>query len=148
MNAAGWASTGVVAALALVLGGWLKYNGNCAKTSTALFLVAGTGIGGVLGTLLGRVFTTLSGATSTVTQLLGVAGGTVLAAVCVIATLEVVVKGIVPKTARPKSWHPWLALTAPTLAVASGAPLLAGFYSVLARGVGGAGAVASTWITG
>lgn len=116
---------GSLTAFCLGIGLWLYAHKNAKKTTTFLFLVAGTAIGGYLGSLIGGAVSTAVNTVGTLTaQLIGVGGSTLLAVVSVIATLEVVVKGIWKKTAKPKRWHPWLALALPTIIVAGSVPVL------------------------
>ncbi|MBN9801261.1 MULTISPECIES: hypothetical protein [Pseudonocardia] len=147
MNAA-YTGTGIIAALALMFGLWLYYHKNMAKVQILLFWLAGIGIGGLVGVLINRAFDVASNATSLATRLLGFGGAVILAGLAVLLTVEVVVKGILPKTAKPNRAHPWLALVAPTIGLASGVPFLAGLYNLIATGMGNAGAVAQQWFVG
>lgn len=148
MSTAAFAGTGVIAALALLFGLWLYFHDNMRKTTILLFLLAGTGIGGLVGALIDQAYGIAANATPLTTRLLGFGGAVILGGLAVILTLEVVVKGMLPKTAKPKRMHPWLALVAPTIGLASGVPILFGLYRLIATGMGNAGAVAQQWFVG
>ncbi|MGD9529488.1 MAG: hypothetical protein AB7I38_11735 [Dehalococcoidia bacterium] len=141
---------GIVAVFALAIGGWLYYHRDAERTTTALFVVAGMGIGGLIGQV----------AEGALRRLLGLAGGTgstllggtalaIVSAIALIAFLEVVVKGIgIPRSrnASPRRWHPWLGLALPTIVVVSGVPVLAALFSGLGDLAGQTG-VAITQLT-
>jgi len=116
---------GSLIAFALGIGLWLYVHRMAPKTVTLLFLIAGTGIGGWLGALIGGAVSTAIGTASDVTaNLIGVGAATLVAVVSFIATLEIVVKGLWKKKAKPRRWHPWLALALPTIIVAGSVPVL------------------------
>ncbi|MEV1295374.1 hypothetical protein [Pseudonocardia sp. NPDC049635] len=142
------AGAGVIAALALLFGLWLYYHDNMRKTQILSFWLAGTGIGGLAGALIDQAYGVAANATPVATRLLGFGGAAILGGIAVLMTLEVVVKGILPKTAKPNRVHPWIALAAPTIALASGVPILFGIYRLIATGMGNAGAVAQQWFVG
>jgi hypothetical protein len=114
------AGAGSVAVIALVIGGWLWWHRDAPRTTTACFLVAGLGFGGALGNLIA---TALSRAFAPGAAVSG--WGSVLLAALVaaafVATFEVFVKGIgtTRRKAKPRRWHPWLALALPTILVAT-----------------------------
>lgn len=123
---------GSIVAFCLGVGLWLFAHRDAPKTTTLLFLIAGTALGGVLGALVGQA---VAAATSTIGsltgQLIGVGGATLLAVLSLIATLEVVIKGMWPKKASPRRWHPWLALVLPTIIVAGSVPVLVQIMNAL-----------------
>lgn len=134
---------GVVAVFALAIGGWLYYHRDAERTTTALFVVAGMGVGGLVGQVfsngLGRALGLAGGAGST---LLGGTALAVISAIALIAFLEVLVKGIgIPRSrnASPRRWHPWLGLALPTIVVVSGVPVLAAVFAGVGNLVGQAG---------
>ena len=123
-----------VAFFALALGLWLFVSKMAPKSTIALFLVAGMGIGGTLGLLLGRALSAALGLAGSVTgQFIGVGAATVVSALALVATLEIVVKGMWPKKAKPKRWHPWLALVLPTVVTAAGLPIVATVMTYLGQ---------------
>jgi hypothetical protein len=139
----------------LVAGGWLWWHREAPKTTTGLFLVAGLAFGGALGRLIGLglagVFAHNPAATSTGGGF-GMWVSVIVAAVAIAATVEIVVKGMWRKRAKPRRWHPWLALALPTVAIAAGAPLVGPLMTGLSGGVASVGAAvidtASTSPTG
>jgi hypothetical protein len=140
MNAGTIAGIGSIAGAALVIGLWLYLHDDARKTTTALFLIAGCGIGGLVGAAIDHGFDTASGtAASTTTRLIGFSAGVIVSALCIVLTLEVVFKGILKKTANPKRWHPWLALALPTIAFASGVPILMSIFGAISGALGEAG---------
>jgi hypothetical protein len=142
------AGAGLVAALA---GGWLRWHREAPKTCTGLFAVSGLAIGDVLGRLIATGLTKLT-APSGPQQPTGVGVGLwlslLLAGVLLAASAELVVKGMWPRRARPAPWHPWLALTLPTIAIAASAPLIGPLMSGLAAGIGGLGTAVISTATG
>lgn len=124
-----------LAVIALFTAAWLWKHKIAPKFTTLLALLAGVLFGGALGGLLGRVINTLLGTVGTFTgRLIGVGAAAVLAGLAFVATLEVVFKGMWPKKAKPKRWHPILALILPTLVIAGGIPLLTQLMTVLSSG--------------
>lgn len=110
---------------ALCVGLWLFVSKFAPKTTILLFLVAGMGIGGTLGLLLGRALNTVLGLAGSATgQFIGVGAATVVSGLALVATLEIVRKGMWPKKATPKRWHPWLALVLPIIVTAAGLPIV------------------------
>ena len=135
------AGIGSIAGIALIVGLWLYLHRNAPKFTTLLFLFAGTGIGGLVGAAIDSgVGTVTSTAASTTSRLVGFSFAAVLSAICLVATLEVVIKGLWKRTANPKRWHPWLALALPTIAVASGIPVLTSIVGAVSGALGEAGA--------
>jgi len=134
-----------IGAFALGIGLWLYWRRLAPKTTTALFLVAGLTIGGWIGSLLGWVLNTIMGTLGTVTgQLIGYGASTILAVVALVATLEVVVKGLWKKKAAPQRFHPWLALALPTIVIAFGLPIMVTGMSAVTGVVEQAGATLTT----
>jgi membrane protease YdiL (CAAX protease family) len=139
------AGAGVIVVGTLVAGGWLWWHRDAPKTCTGLFLVAGLVIGGVLGDLLGGLFThhgppTTSTSPAPASSAVGVWVSVILAGVGIAATAELVVKGMWPRRAKPRRWHPWLALALPTLVIAAGVPMVGPLMTGLAGGVSNVGA--------
>lgn len=125
---------GSIVAFALGIGLWLYVNKDAPKFTTFLFLVAGTGLGGLIGAAVSRGTDWATATTSDLTTtLIGMGGSTLLSVAAVVATLEVFVKGMWKKKAKPRRWHPWLALALPTLAMASGVPVLAQLFSAASQ---------------
>lgn len=125
MNGGVAAGLATVAVFALAIGGWLYVSKLAPKSTITAFLIAGLGIGGTVGYLLGRALAAVLGLTGGLTgQFLGVASSTVVSALALVATLEIVIKGLHPKKAKPRRWHPWLALVLPTIVVAAGLPIV------------------------
>lgn len=115
----------VLGAFAVVIGLWLYMHRMAPKLCTFLFLLAGLSIGGWLGGLLGSLINTVLGTVGSVTgQVIGYGASTILAAIAFVAILEVFVKGLWKKKAKPQRWHPWLALALPTIVVAFGLPIM------------------------
>lgn len=149
MTTAAYTGIATISAFALIGGLWLWINGDAKKTQTFLMLVAGCGIGGLFGSALVNVFGTTTGLVSSpIARVIGVSGAGIIAAICVVLTLEVVLKGIWKKTAKPKAFHPWLALALPTIALASGVPILAAVFGALAGALGEAGNTVAQLSTG
>ncbi|GAA4554759.1 MULTISPECIES: hypothetical protein [Pseudonocardia] len=141
MTAGALAGIGSIAGLALIIGLWLYLHKNAPKFTTLLFLLAGTGIGGLAGAAIaGGVGTVTSTAASATSRLVGFSAAALVSAICIVATLEVVVKGLWKRTATPKRYHPWLALALPTIAVAGGVPIISSLISFLSGAMGEAGA--------
>ena len=116
---------GSIVAFAIGIGLWLYVHKMAPKLTTLLFLIAGTGIGGWLGALIGGAVDTAIGTASGVTaSLIGVSAATLVAVASFVAVLEIVIKGLWKKKAKPKRWHPWLALALPTIVVAGSVPAL------------------------
>lgn len=141
------AGAGLVAVLATLAGAWLRWHRDAPKTCTGMFAVAGLAIGDVLGRLIGQTLAKLPhhgpDPSQTTSAAAGLTAGLwlslLLAGVLLAATAELVVKGMWPRHARPRHWHPWLALALPTVAIAAGAPLIGPVLGGLASGVGGLG---------
>ena len=140
------AGAGLVAVLATLAGAWLRWHREAPKTCTGMFAVAGLAVGDVLGRLIAQTLAKLphhspdpSGSTSAAGLTAGLWLSLLLAGVLLAATAELVVKGMWPRHARPRHWHPWLALALPTVAIAAGAPLIGPVLDGLASGVGGLG---------
>lgn len=142
----------VIAALAFCVGGWLYAHRDAPKATTALFLVGGIGVGGVIGGwLAGGLAWLLSLASTTGARLIGLSTLGAIAGIAVVACLEVFVKGIgVPRrrNAHPRRWHPWLAAALPTVVIASGVPVLAALFGGLAGAAGEAGATVARLMSG
>lgn len=141
---AGSVGLGVVAVFALAIGGWLYAHRDAPRATTALFVIAGIGLGGLTGQVLAsglrRMLGLAGGAGAT---LLGATTLAVVSAIAVIAFLEVIVKGVgIPRrrNARPQRWHPWLGLALPTIVIASGVPVLAAIFGGVGELAGQAGA--------
>ncbi|MBO0847829.1 MAG: hypothetical protein J2P20_00075 [Pseudonocardia sp.] len=122
-----------VALLALAVAGWLWWHRDAPRTCTALALVAGVAFAGVLGGTIGAGLARLSGpppgspgplTAGTVMFALVVAG-------CFVGAFELVIKGLHRRRARPRRWHPWLALVLPTVVIAASVPVLAQIVAVL-----------------
>ena len=130
------AGLGTITGIALAVAAWLWWHRSAPKFTTLLALVAGVGIGG----LAAQLVSTLLGTVATVPgQLLGLGTAGLLAGLALVATLEVVFKGIWGKKAKPKRWHPILALVLPTIVVAGGIPLLGQLMTSLASGMAAVG---------
>lgn len=150
------AGAGLVAALAALAGGWLRWHREAPKTCTGLFAVSGLAIGDVLGRLIATCLTKLTAHSPNPgpQQHTGPGFGfglwlsLLLAGVLLAASAELVVKGMWPRRARPAPWHPWMALTLPTIAIAVGAPLIGPLMSGLAAGIGGLGTAVISTATG
>lgn len=111
--------------IVLMVALWMYLRKVAPKTTTLLFLIAGFGIGGLIGALIDRaVVAALNALSSPAARLFGVGVSTIIAAAAIVATLELVIKGLHKKKAKPTRWHPWLALTLPTIIAASSVPLL------------------------
>ncbi|MPZ66770.1 MAG: hypothetical protein GEU83_15100 [Pseudonocardiaceae bacterium] len=125
-----------IAGMALIVGLWLYWHRDAPKFTTFLFLIAGTGIGGYLGQLLGQALNTVLGTVGTQTgQWVGIGASTLTAGVALVATLEIVIKGLYKKKAKPQRWHPWLALALPTIIFAAGFPFLVQIMEAFETGV-------------
>lgn len=134
--------TAVVALFALGVGLWLFVSKFAPKTTILLFLVAGMGIGGTIGVLIGRALNTVLGLAGSVSgQFVGVGTAAVVSLLALIATLEIVVKGVWPKKAKPKRWHPWLALVLPTIVAASGLPIVDTVLTYVGQAAGTVGSL-------
>lgn len=127
-------------AFALMIGLWMYWRKLAPKTTTLLFLLAGFGIGGVIGALAGRAVAMALGALgSPGARLFGVGVSTIIAGVAIVATLEIVIRGLHKKKAKPTRWHPWLALMLPTIVAVSSVPLLTelmGLFSQVTTEIG------------
>lgn len=135
------AGVGIISGMALAVAGWLWWHRNAPKLTTFLALVAGLGIGGALGALLGQLISRLLGTIGTVSgQWLGIGGTALVAGLALVATLEVVIKGMAGKRAKPKRWHPILALVLPTIVIAGGIPLIGELMTAMSTGMAGLGA--------
>lgn len=133
-----------ISSFALIVGLWMWWHKDAPKFTTFLFLVAGVGFGGVLGRMLGDVLNRTLGTVGTTTGTwIGVSASTIVAAIALVATLEVVIKGMWPKKAKPKRWHPWLALVLPMIVIATGVPLVSQLMHAFATGVGNVGSALS-----
>ena len=114
-----------ITGLALIIGGWLYLHRDAPKTTTLLFLIAGIGIGGWIGATLGDWISTALGMVGTQTATwVGIGTSTLVAGLAIVATLEIVIKGLWKKKAKPRRWHPWLALALPTIIAAASVPIL------------------------
>ncbi|MGE3795751.1 MAG: hypothetical protein AB7I38_17755, partial [Dehalococcoidia bacterium] len=134
---------GVIAVFALAIGGWLYAHRDAPRATTALFVIAGMGISGLIGQVfasgLRRVLGLAGGAGS---ALVGATALAVISAIALIAFLEVIVKGVgIPRrrNASPRRWHPWLGLAHPTNVIVSGVPVLAASFSGIVELAGQAG---------
>lgn len=134
------AGVGAISGLALVVAAWLWWHRDAPKFTTFLALVAGFGFGGVLGALIGNVLNrALDTAGSTTSNWVGISAATFVSAIALVATLEVFIKGMWPKKAKPTRWHPFLALLLPTIVIATGVPLLTEVMGAFSSGVGNLG---------
>lgn len=114
-----------ISGLALIVGLWTYWHRDAPKFTTFLFLIGGLGIGGWLGSMLGDLLNTAIGTAGTATGAwIGIGASTITAGLALVATLEIVVKGLWKKKAKPQRWHPWLALALPTIIVAFGFPIM------------------------
>ncbi|OLM28108.1 hypothetical protein Ae717Ps2_6736 [Pseudonocardia sp. Ae717_Ps2] len=96
------------------MGAWLWFHKDAPKFTVLLFLIAGLGLGGVVGGVLGALINRAMGTIGTTTgSLIGIGTSTLVAGLALVATLEVAIKGIHPRKARPKRWHAFLALALP-----------------------------------
>lgn len=136
-----------IALAALAVGGWLWWHRDAPQTTTSLFLVAGLAIGGGLGTTLAGVVAKVSAAADASAGSGSKAAATggllifvLVVAVSLVAAAELGWKGLSGKRARPRRWHPWLALALPTVVITAGVPVLAQLAAVFAGGLGHAGA--------
>jgi dipeptide/tripeptide permease len=137
------AGVGVLSALALAIGAALWTKRDAPRTATALFLVAGIGVGGALGNALSgglnRAFGANLGASE---SRVGLAVFVVIVGASAYAAYEVSVKGIGwdKHKVNPRRWHPWAALVLPTVAIAVGVPFLAQVAAMFSGGADHAGA--------
>lgn len=149
MNATGGLLT--VGGFALILGLWLYWHRDMPRFTVFLFLLGGMVIGGVFGSLLGGLLSTGIDALGTTTgRLIGVSTTTLMSAVGLVLTLEVLVHGMGIRRrggagrgggggrggGATKRWHPWLALALPTVVIATGVPLIAGLFSAIGQAAG------------
>ncbi len=135
----------VIGCFSIIVGLWLYFHRMAPKFTTLLFLIGGLSIGGWLGSLLGTAINVVLGTVGSFTgQLIGYAASTILAAVALVAVLEVFVKGLWKKKAKPQRWHPWLALVLPTIVIAFGAPIMVEAATAVTGVVEQAGAAIST----
>ncbi len=133
-----------IAGLALIVGLWLYLHRDAPKTTTGLFLVAGIGLGGWLGAQLGAWISAGLGMVGTQTATwVGIGTSTLVAGLAVVATLEIIVKGLWKKKAKPRRWHPWLALALPTIITAASVPILVEIVSAFTSAVNQVGATFS-----
>ena len=133
-----------ICAVALVVGAWTYWHKDAPKFTTFLFLVGGIGFGGALGKWIGDHLSQALGTVGTTTgTLIGLSTSAIVAAIGLVATLEVVVKGMHPKRAKPKRWHPWLALALPLIVTATGVPVITQLMHAFASGVGNVGSALS-----
>jgi hypothetical protein len=128
---------GVAGVAALAAGGWWWWldGGHPADIPAVVALLAGGGIAVCLAAAL--LTAHLTGAWAGLTRL-------VLAAAVLVLAAEVVVKGMWKGRARPRRWHPVLAVVLPTLAIAVGVPVLAPLMTGLGGGLGALGTAALT----
>lgn len=130
-----------IAGLSLVVGAWLWFHKDAPKFTVLLFLIAGLGLGGVVGGVLGALINRAMGTIGTTTgSLIGIGTSTLVAGLALVATLEVAIKGIHPRKARPKRWHAFLALALPTIVIAAGVPLLSTVMDAFSTGMANVGA--------
>ncbi len=130
-----------IAGLSLVVGAWLWAHKDAPKFTVLLFLIAGLGLGGVVGGVLGALINRAMGTIGTTTgSLIGIGTSTLVAGLALVATLEVAIKGIHPRKARPKRWHAFLALALPTIVIAAGVPLLSTVMDAFSTGMANVGA--------
>lgn len=133
---------GIIAAISLGVGIWLYWHKDAPKFTTFLFLVAGLFItGGLWETISKWMNSLLHTGASTTAGWIGVGATAVLATIAVVATLEVFVKGMWKKKAKPKRWHPFLALSLGLIISASGVPILVKLMTLVHQGAGSASAV-------
>ena len=136
------AGVATLSVMALGIAMWLWYHHQAIKTTTLLALFAGLGFATAAGSWFGQGVTWLVGALgSTTAAWIGVTASAVVTGFALIGTLEVILKGIWPRTAYPQRWHPLLALVLPTVVIASGAPVLAAVMRWASSGVTGLSAV-------
>ncbi|ANY10629.1 hypothetical protein [Pseudonocardia sp. HH130630-07] len=129
-----------IAGLALIVGFWLWFHKDAPKTTVFFFLIAGIGIGGLLGSAIGQLINAAMGTVGTATgNLIGIGTSTLVTGLALVATLEVVIKGMHPRKARTKRWHAWLALALPTIVVASGLPVVTAAMDMLSTGAASVG---------
>lgn len=139
------AGVGAISGLAAILAAWLWYHRDAPKFTNLLALIAGLGFGGVLGSMLGNILNRALGTVGTTTGTwIGIGTSTIVAGIALVATLEVVIKGMWFKRARPQRWHPFLALLLPTIVIAGGVPLLSEVMNAFADGVGNVGGALNT----
>lgn len=111
--------------IALIVGLWLYWHHDAPKFTTFLFLIGGFGIGGWLGSTVGEWLNSIIGTAGTTTGAwIGIGASTITAGLALVATLEIVIKGLYKKKAKPQRWHPWLALALPTIVWAFGFPIM------------------------
>jgi hypothetical protein len=115
------------------------------KKSTILLALVGGCMVAVIGKPLGEFVTWLVGKIGTLTgAYVGIGGSALLLIASIWVTLEVLVKGLIPKTATPKRVHAPMAALAPTVIVAAGIPLLAaGILSIQSGGTSALALVAA-----
>lgn len=147
MNATGGLLT--AGGFALIVGLWLYWHRDMPRFTVFLFLLGGMVIGGLLGSLLGGLLSTGIDAIGTTTgRFIGVGSATLMSAIGLVLTLEVLVHGMGIRRrgggagrgggggGGTKRWHPWLALALPTVVIASGVPLIAGLFSAVGQAAG------------
>lgn len=110
-------TSAAVAVLALALALMLKRHRRAGKTQVVLMLIAGFGIGGLLGSVLAKAGALLAHVTTTGTaKVFGVA----VPAVLVVVLLIELVMQLHPKNKTPHHSTMWLALLLPAVLAVSG----------------------------
>lgn len=133
------AGVAAVSVVCVAVAGWLWWHRDAPRTTTALALTAGIGFGGSLGGAIAGVLARLSPAPAPGQLTAGVIVFVLVVAGSFVGAFELVVKGLHRRRARPRRWHPWLALVLPTVVIAAGVPVLAQLVAVLSGGAGRAG---------
>jgi hypothetical protein len=129
-----------ISGIALVVAAWLWWHRDAPKICTLLALIAGLGIAGGVSGVLGRLPTQLlHTAGATTGGVTGLAPAAIVTGLAVVAALEVGIKGVHPRKAKPRRWHPFLAMALPTIVIASGVPLLTGVMHTVSGGIASAG---------
>lgn len=120
------AALGTLAVFAFVVGLWLFFHKDAPKTTTLFFTIAGVAVAaGLVGQFAAALIRSLLGlATTTTGQLVGVSASALASAIALVLFLEVVIKGMWFKRAKPKRYHPWLGLIMPTIVVGTGLPVV------------------------
>ena len=134
-------NVGPIAVCMILLGvaAWMWWRRKAQKTTTLLALLAGLGLGLPLGLWLGSTFNRLIGSSE---SQIGVVVSAVLTAGAIVVILEILIRGIFPRSAQPRRWHPWVALLMPMVIIAAGVPVVAWAVGGLSTSIGDV----STWV--